>query len=564
MLIGTGTRSNGLQIDGCKRPVSWLLINGRIHTMDQAMPRASALAIDGEQIVAVDDATSLHDHFSAQETLDLAGRCVIPGLTDAHVHFQSYALNRQQVDLFEVESLQAALARVSARVVETPPEAWIRGHGWHQELWTGRAFPTTRDLDRVTPNNPVALTAKSDHAWWVNSRALEIAGITNHTPDPSGGQILRDSTGNATGILLENAIGLVQEHVPQPPPTEIDAALHAAFAAAWKLGITGIHDCDGRSALLAYQRLHQTGRLGLRVHKLLPSDRLDDAIGVGLRSGLGDDWLWIGHVKVFADGALGLRTAWMIDPYQGASGSRGIPIHPPSELEALIHHAARHGFACAVHAIGDRANQAVLDAFERISEKNSVGAPQRLNDGGAGFGVLPHRIEHVQLLHPDDVSRLARSGIVASMQPIHATQDMDMAERYWGKRSAFSYAWRSLLDHNTVLAFGSDSPIEELSPFLGIYAAVSRRRHTDGAPGPEGWYPEQRLSVTEAVFAYTMGAAYAAGMSHRTGSLSSGKLADLVVLDRDIWNVEPEEILNARPLGTMVGGQWVYRLDELS
>lgn len=534
--------------------MSWLLMNGQIHTMDRAAPKVSALVIDAGRIAAAGDTADLRDRFSVKDVIDLGGRCVIPGLTDAHVHFQSYALARQRVDLFEVPSLDEALSRIATRVAEVPPGAWIRGQGWHQELWRGRKFPTAADLDRVAPSNPVALTAKSGHAWWVNSRALEIAGISANTLDPLGGQVLRDSTGTPTGTLLETAIPLVRQHIPDPAPDEIDAALRAAFVTARHLGITGIHDCDGRSAFLAYQRLHQQGELELRVHKNIPAEQLDHAIGVGLRSGFGDDWLWVGHAKIFADGALGPRTAWMIEPYEGEPENHGIPACPRDELDGVICRAAGHGFACAVHAIGDQANRAVLDSFERIGN----------GDAGPWLRSMPHRIEHVQLLHPNDLSRLAKLDIVASMQPIHATQDMEMAERYWGNRAAFSYAWRSLLERDTALAFGSDCPVEELSPFLGLYAAVSRRRQKDGAPGLAGWYPEQRLSVTEAVYAYTMGAAYAAGVAHRLGSLSPGKLADLVVLDRDIWEMDPEEIPSTHPVGTMIGGQWVFRRDELA
>jgi predicted amidohydrolase YtcJ len=256
----------------------------------------------------------------------------------------------------------------------------------------------------------------------------------------------------------------------------------------------------------------------------------------------------VGHVKFFADGALGPRTAWMIAPYEGEPNNRGIPVYGPSELEALVERAASHGLACAIHAIGDQANRVTLNAFEQIQNHRSN---------------IPNRIEHVQLLHPKDLPRLARLGIVASMQPIHATQDMEMADRYWGERSALSYAWRSLLGNGTVLAFGSDCPVEDLNPFVGIHAAVTRRR-ADGAPDPEGWYAEQRLTVSEAVHAYTLGAARAAGVAHRLGSLSPGRIADLIVLDRDIFETKPDEILGTRPLGTMIEGRWVHRQKELA
>jgi predicted amidohydrolase YtcJ len=284
------------------------------------------------------------------------------------------------------------------------------------------------------------------------------------------------------------------------------------------------------------------------VHKLIPAKRLEDVISIGLRSGLGDDWLRVGHVKIFADGALGPRTAWMIAPYDGEPDNRGIPVYGPGELESLVARAASHGLACAIHAIGDQANRVTLDAFEQTQNHQSN---------------IPNRIEHVQLLHPKDLHRLAKLGIVASMQPIHATQDMEMADRYWGERSALAYAWRSLLEKGTVLAFGSDCPVEDLNPFAGIHAAVTRRR-ADGASDPEGWYAEQRLTVSEAVYAYTVGAAQAAGVAHRIGSLAPGKLADLVVLDRDPFEIEPDEILGTRPLGTMIGGRWVHREQELA
>ena len=526
-----------------------LLINGHFYTMDTSTPRAPALVSAGDQIVALGDAIELREQFPTAEVLDLGGRVVLPGLTDAHIHFLGYALGLQKIDLYEVPSLQEALDRVAARAAEVPPGTWIQGHGWTQEVWPERAFPSAADLDRVAPHHPVVLAHKSWHSCWVNSQALAVAGITADTPDPKGGAIQRDADGAPTGILLEmSAMDLIEDHVPSPSANEIDVALTAAFPTAWRLGLTGVHDCDGRDALHAYQRLHQRDALGIRIHKHIRAEALDEAITVGLRSGLGDAQLRLGHVKLFADGALGSRTAWMLAPYEGRPNDRGIPIYPPEELADMVYRAAQAGLACAIHAIGDRANRVVLDAFERVQ-----GAPL----------PLPQRIEHVQLLHPDDLPRLAEMGIVASMQPIHAPQDMEIAERYWGTRAMLSYAWRALLNSGAVLAFGSDCPVETMNPFVGIHAAVTRRR-ADGAPGPDGWHPEQRLTVAQAVYAYTMGAAHAAGLTHRLGSLSPGKLADLVVLDRDIFKVAPDEIAETRPLGTMIGGRWVYRDAALS
>jgi predicted amidohydrolase YtcJ len=297
---------------------------------------------------------------------------------------------------------------------------------------------------------------------------------------------------------------------------------------------------DGVAAFAAYQRLRACRELGLRVVKYLPADALDGALAIGLRAGLGDDWLRVGGIKAFADGALGPRTAAMLAPYEGEPENVGLLTLEEGALCDLARKAVAGGLLLAIHAIGDRANRMVLDALESV-----------------GTGGLRHRIEHVQLIHPTDVPRLAALGVVASMQPIHATQDCVMADRYWGTRSSTAYAWRSLLEAGTKLAFGSDCPVEDLNPFLGIYAAVTRQR-LDGYPGPQGWYPQQRLTVEEAVRGYTLGAAYAAGLEDRLGSLAPGKLADLVVLDRDIFTCDPAAIAETQVAATMIGGRWVY------
>jgi len=339
---------------------------------------------------------------------------------------------------------------------------------------------------------------------------------------------------------------LVSDLIPLPGPGEIEGALRDAFSGAWRVGLTSIHDMDRTSAFAAYQRLHAQGELGLRVIKYLPADVLDCALEVGLRAGLGDDWLRVGGVKAFADGALGPRTAAMLAPYEGEPDNVGVLTTTERELRALARKAVQNRFPLAVHAIGDRANRMVLDVLADVAGKDRGGSrPCR------------HRIEHVQLLHPDDVGRLAELDVVASMQPVHATQDFEMADRYWGDRCATAYAWRSLLNTDTVLAFGSDCPVEDLNPFLGIHAAVTRRR-VDGSPGPQGWVPRQRLAVEEAVRAYTLGAAYAAGLEDRLGSLAPAKLADLVVLDRDVFACDPMAIAETQVMATMVGGQWVW------
>ena len=528
-----------------------LLVNGRVHTMEAAWPQASAVAIAEKRILAVGD--DLH-HLLAPggEVLDLGGRCVLPGLMDSHIHFTWYALGLRELGLGQAASLDELQALVAERVQQMEPgnrgaessPSWILGHGWDQERWPERRFPTAADLDRVAPAHPVALKAKSGHALVVNSLALRMAGIAAETPDPPGGRIGRDADGRLDGMLFEgSAMRLVSDLVPLPRPEETDGALRRAFSNAWRVGLTTIHDMDGSPAFDAYRRLQVLGPLGLRVVKYLPVDMLDEALEIGFNTGLGDDWLRVGGVKVFADGALGARTAAMLAPYEGESSNTGILTTDEPALRALAHKAVAGGLPLAVHAIGDRANRMVLDALA--------------DAGPAGEGGPPHRVEHAQLLHPDDVGRLAKLGVVASMQPLHATQDLEMADRYWGARCRTAYAWRSLLEAGTVLAFGSDCPVESLNPFLGIHAAVTRRR-TDGFPDPEGWYPGQRLAVSEAVYAYTLGAAYAGGLDDRLGSLVPGKLADLVVLDRDIFECAPMGIAETRVLATMIDGQFVY------
>ena len=521
-----------------------LIVNGTVHTMDPSRPRASAVAIRAGRILAVGGEELRELAGSHTQVVELEGRCVLPGLTDSHVHLSWFALGLQQLDLTGVRSLEEMLDRVAERVRTTPAGEWVLGRGWDQELWPEPRFPTAADLDRAAPHHPVALTAKSGHALVANTAALARADITPETPDPEGGRVVRDPSGQPTGLLLEEAMELVRAAIPRPDAEAVAAALPAAFERAWRVGLTGVHDMDDLVAFEALQQLHGRWELGLRVVKYLPAEGLDHALGLHLRAGFGDDWLRIGGIKLFADGALGPRTAAMLAPYEGEPDNLGILTIEREALEETARRAAAGGLPLAVHAIGDRANRMVLDVFA------AVGADTR------SAPTLRHRIEHVQLLHPDDLDRLARLGVVASMQPIHATQDAVMADRYWGERTATAYAWRSLLDVGTVLAFGSDCPVEDLNPFLGIHAAVTRAR-PDGYGGPQGWHPEQRITVQEAVRAYTLGAAYAVGMEDRLGSLSPGKWADLVVLDRDIFTCDPTAIPETRVVGTMIGGEWV-------
>lgn len=517
-----------------------LLTHASIHTMDPACPRASAVAIRNGRILAV-GGDELDMPGAAR--IDLEGRCVIPGLTDSHIHLRWTAITLQMVDLSGCRALEEALERIATRAAQTPVGEWLTGHSWNQEEWRERRFPTAADLDRVAPHCPTALTARSGHVLVANTAAMAAAGITAETPDPAGGRIGRDASGQPDGLFFEEAMGIILDIVPQPEPAALAAMLQPLFAQAWRLGLTAAHDVDNLAAFDAFQRLRAEGKLGLRVVKYLPAEALDHALALCLHVGFGDDWLRIGGIKLFADGALGPRTAAMLAPYEGEPDNLGILTMEREALEETVRRAAAGGLPVAIHAIGDAANRMVIDVLGQVKAL----AP-----------ALRQRIEHVQLIHPDDISRLASLGIVASMQPIHATQDAVMADRYWGARAATAYAWRSLLDAGAVLAFGSDCPVESPNPFLGIHAAVTRTR-ADGYSGPDGWQPHQRISVEEAVRAYTWGAAYAAGIENRLGSLSPGKWADLVVLDRDIFTCEPAAIAETQVLGTMIGGEWAYR-----
>lgn len=531
-----------------------ILTNGCFYTVDPQLPSAAAVAISGDTIVAVgsdDDVQPLRGAHT--EVVDLNGRFAIPGLVDAHVHFQGFALNLQRVNLTHTTSLDDALTRIQQKLntdYQIPnTDHWLQGRGWTQDEWPDRQFPTAAALDAVTGDRPTLLRDKSGHAAWVNTRALRIAGIDADTVDPPGGQIQRDENGRATGILFEAAIDLVAQHIPRPTVADVAHAMRAAQAYCWQVGLTGVHDFDGRSCFQALQMLHQSGELGLRVLKNIPVYRLEHAIGVGLRSGFGDEWLRIGGVKIFADGALGPRTAALIDPYENEPKNRGITVTDKEEMMEKASAAAANGLAVTVHAIGDRANHDILDVYAALNTEN--GKRKTENE-------LRHRIEHVQLLHPTDLHRLADLNVIASMQPIHATSDMEMADRYWGDRARYSYAWRTMLDSGATLVFGSDAPVEPIDPIRGIHAAVTRRR-PDGTPGPDGWRPAQKLSLAETIHAFTQAAAFTAGQETRQGSITPGKLADLTIFDQNLFDLDPHDLQHATIAATLVAGQFKHR-----
>ena len=523
-----------------------LLFNASIRTQDPAHPMESAIVIDRERIVAVGEANNLLSQYPNVERQNMEGRVILPGLTDAHLHLKNYALSLQKIDC-ETYTKEECLRRVEERVKKAKTGEWILGHGWNQNVWG--VWPTAPELDAIAPNNPVYLTAKSLHAAWANTAALKLANLTLQTSNPVNGQIQRDDKGDATGVLLETAMELVSAIVPEPTISEIADAMEKAQSILWKMGLTGVHDFDRRDSFMALQQLRKQGRLKLRVLKNIPVELLDQVYQLGLSAGFGDDWLRIGSVKVFMDGALGPHTAAMFQPYLGEEeqDNRGILNMDGEELFEYGRKAAQVGLALTVHAIGDRANHEVLNAYEQL----------RRYESERHLPALRHRIEHVQVIHPDDAARLGQMNIIASMQPIHATSDMLMADTFWGERSRLAYALRTQLKYGARLALGSDAPVESPNPFLGLHAAVTRRR-ADGSPSADGWYPEQKLSMAEAWEGFTLGPAYAAYMENRLGRLAPDYLADLIVVEKDPFACAPEDLLTMQSSATMVGGEWVY------
>jgi len=527
-----------------------LLHNAHIHTLNPAQPDASAIAIDHQRIVAVGSSQDLLAEFSDRATCeDMQGRVLWPGLTDAHLHLEHYAFSLQMIDA-ETPTRAECVRRVAERAQTTPTGQWIRGHGWNQNVWP-EGFGSAADLDAFAPQHPVYLTAKSLHAAWANGAALRLAGITASTPDPEGGQIVRDGQGQPTGILLESAMELVGKAIPTPTVAQTTQALRAALPRLWQLGLTGVHDYDGARCFSALQSLDQAGELRLRVIKSIPLENLPLAVGLGLRSGFGSHQLRIGSVKLFADGALGPQTAAMLQPYEGSPDNTGMLLLDNETIFEAGRQAATGGLSLAIHAIGDRANHEVLLAYAHLREFEQQ----------QGLPTLRHRIEHVQVLHPQDFNRLAELGVIASVQPIHATSDMHIADRFWGPRSAGAYPFHTLLESGARLAFGSDAPVESPNPFWGLHAAVTRRR-IDGTPGDQGWYPTQRLALENALHGYTTGAAYAAGRENELGRLAPGFFADLIVLPVSPFDLPPQELHSVSPSATMFAGEWVWKAEQ--
>jgi predicted amidohydrolase YtcJ len=506
-----------------------ILENGVVRTLDPALPKAGALAIAGERV-----AGGVGTHETAlvsPERVDLGGRCVLPGFTDAHVHFPTWSLAQRQVRLEGTRSLDEALDRVRDAAAGVSEGRWLRGLGWRSGDWTPPVEPTKEALDAVTGELPTALMARDYHSLWLNSAALARANGDLQVP---GGVVERDDHGEPTGVLREECAWHFRDLHVRPTHEEMVQASREGVRLANSRGVVAVHDKDGwLGALAVFQELQREGAPTLRVWQSLPHDHIDRLAETGISSGLGDDWLRVGYIKAFMDGTLGSRTAHMLD------GS-GVEITSREELEDIVRRAARAGFPVAVHAIGNRANREALDAF-------------RATQGDWRPRGLRPRIEHAQLLSAEDVPRFAQLGVAASVQFSHAPSDRDLADRFWGDLTDGAYAYRSLLDADAHLANGSDAPIEELDPLAGIAAGVLRT--IDERPA---WHPEQAVTVEEALHATCVAPAWLEGAERNRGRLVPGQLADLVVLDRDPLAVAPEELGELEVVATLAGGRWVH------
>jgi predicted amidohydrolase YtcJ len=497
-----------------------ILENGVIRTLDASLPTVRALAIAGDTIAG---GVGTHERaLASPDRTDLNGRCVLPGFNDAHVHFPTWALAQRQVRLQDTKTLDEALERVAAASKDVEPGRWLRGTGWRSGDWSPPVEPTKEALDRVTGDTPTALMARDYHSLWLNSAALAHG---NGNFEVEGGVVVRGPDGEPTGVLREECAWHFRDTHVRPTEDEMVEASREGVRIAASRGVTAVHDKDGwLGALGVWQRLRTEGSLPLRVWQSIPADEVEHAAALHLHSGFGDDLIRVGYLKAFMDGTLGSQTARMMD------GS-GVEITSREQLVEIIKAGAAARLPVAVHAIGDRANRDALDAFEQTR-----GEWQPLD--------LRPRIEHAQLLEWEDVPRFAQLGVAASVQFSHAPSDAELAERFWGGKTDRAYAYRSLWDAGTLLANGSDAPIEELDPWAGIVAAVTR-----------GWHPEQRLTLDEALTATCVNPAWLARDEHRRGKLVPGYLADLVVLDKDPYEAD---LTDVHVLATMVGGRWTH------
>ena len=530
---------------GSAEGADFVLLGGRIFTVDHEHPWAEACAIRDGKFLAVGTNEEIRPLAGTRtRMIDLDGRLVLPGFNDAHLHFSQGGFSLLGVDLRPARDEQDFVSRIRGEVARLPAGEWIEGGNWDHEAWPSRRLPRKELIDPVSPRNPVFVERLDGHIAVANSLALKLAGITRDTPDPQGGAIERDpGTGEATGILKDNAMDLVQWVIPPPSPQKRERAIVTALEHANRLGVTSIQDNADSSDMAVYRKLLRQRRLSLRIRAWYPADTLVDFEKLGLGPDFGDPLLRIGTIKLFVDGSMGAGTALFFEPYADSPGTRGIAIHPQQELDALVAAIDRAGLQIAAHAIGDQANHWILDAFERAQQSN-------------GRREARHRIEHAQVVKEDDVRRFADLGVIASIEPVHCIDDMHWAQKRIGERVRDAYRFRSFLRSGVHVAFGTDWDVEPLNPLLGLYAAVTREFIEGGPVG--GWFPDEKISLEQAVECYTLGAAFAEFQEQVKGSIQKGKYADLVVLDRDIFRLPASDILKAQVDMTVVGGELVF------
>jgi predicted amidohydrolase YtcJ len=525
--------------------------NANGYTLDAGgkLRRFAALAFDDRgRIVAVGGKDEVAARAPGARHVDVAGKTVLPGLIDAHGHVFTLGDIAAGVELYSPASLPAALKTVADFSASHPQKAWIVGFGWNQEIWKLGRFPTAVELDAAVHERPVWLHRVDGHAGWANSRALLLAGVTRATPDPAGGKIMRDADGNPSGVLVDSAMALVDKVVPKPTERDNREALDGALARLSSVGLTSVHDAGiGRTQDALYRDYADHGKLTVRVYAMIGDTTADfDALSVkGPLKSYARDMYALAAVKLYADGALGSRGAALLAPYSDEPSTSGLLFYKNDEMLAKMDKAMKAGYQVNIHAIGDAGNRQILDGYEKLIRQY-------------GNADLRHRIEHAQVVALADIPRFRTLGVLPSMQPTHATSDQNMAEQRIGhERMKGAYAWRTFLQQGSKIACGSDFPIESPNPFQGIHAAVTRQDQR-GVPAG-GWYPEQAMTLTEALRCFTLDAAYAAHQEKAIGSLEAGKWADFIVVDQDLFTVPVEEIGDTRVLETWVAGKQVYR-----
>ena len=531
-----------------RTPADLIVTNARIYTVDEAHPSAQALAVkDGRFLFAGSEREVMALRGPATKVVDAGGHTVIPGMVDAHAHVLGIGESLQQVDLTGTRSYDEVVARVAAAAKGAPAGKWILGRGWDQNDWGDTRFPTHDALTRALPNNPVYLTRVDGHAGLANAAAMRAAGVTAKTADPRGGRLERDASGAPTGVFVDNAQGLVERVIPPPTRADVRKALGLAITEAHRYGLVGIHDAgESRATIDVMEEMAKAGELPFRLYVMIGDDSaaLAHYMSIGPRSGMYDNHLWVRAIKLYADGALGSRGAALLEPYSDDPKNNGLLVSAPAHIEDVAERALASGFQVATHAIGDRGNRIVLDAYEKALQAHPT-ADHRF------------RIEHAQILNHDDIPRFAQLGVNPSMQAVHQTSDMYWAGNRLGLgRLLGAYAWRSLLNTGVVVPNGSDFPVEAVNPLLSFHSAVSRQDADNWPTG--GWMPEQRMTRQEALESMTIWPAYAAFEEQLMGSITAGKLADFVILDRDIMTVPDQDILGTSVLATYIGGKAVY------